>query len=147
MQSSPSKRKQLSPLHKVQFAYNVTDDGEDKDEFSGNNQSCKEVNEDEDDDDEDDDITLQDLVAMETMDDADELDMTSENSLRDEDEIYEPATERSLSQTEDSPIMSSKLLKGKDELNDKRLAGSNVLHHINTSLESYRKAMLNLSGK
>ena len=59
---------------------------EDEESVSISNQSSRMGHE--GDDEEEDDITLQDLVAMETMDDADELDITSENSLQSENELY-----------------------------------------------------------
>ena len=60
---------------------------EDEESVSISNQSSRMGHE--GDDEEEDDITLQDLVAMETMDDADELDITSENSLQSEHELYQ----------------------------------------------------------
>ena len=149
---SPSKRKQRSPRYQVPFMHNNTDDAEDEVSFSMSNHSSREVHDDEDE--EEDDITLQDLVAMETMDDADELDINSENSLRDEDELYEHAVGTGILRTEDSSVNASKAINGvngTDGFSVRRFAGSNVGCHLITSptnpLESYRNAMLHMSGK
>lgn len=77
IQSSPSKRKEHSPEHQIETDKAIGDDSTELHGFD-----------DEEDEDED-DITLQDLVAMETMDDADELDMNSENSLQNDSDSFD----------------------------------------------------------
>ena len=105
--------------------------------------------------DEDDDITLQDLVAMETMDDADELDINSDNSFQNESEIYRRTNVHSMLSNECSSMNSRKSLTGAniDEgFAPRRYFGgtnieSQLIHSPSSPLQSYRNAMKHITGK
>ena len=99
----------------------------------------------EDDDDEEDDITLQDLVALETMDDADELDMNSEPSLQNDSESYDNSNSSQL-------IARKSNLSGNPIGVSSRIATNFRTEHfgtqrIGTSLQSYPNALNYSTGK
>ena len=107
--------------------------------------------EEEEDEEEEDDITLQDLVAMETMDDADELDMNSETSLQNSSESFENSRS---SQSMDRKNISSGLASSPRRAQNFRTQhfGSQQMGlppNIESipPLQSYRNAMIHISGK
>ena len=132
-QSSPTKRKGRSPEHRIETLDKIDDDSSDLHRFE------------EDDDDEEDDITLQDLVALETMDDADELDMNSEPSLQNDSESFENSN-------------SSQIMARKTSISGNQIGVSSGIttsfrtehfgiQHLGTSLQSYPNALNHTKGK
>ena len=141
-----SKRKQRSPKYQVSPSINFRETTEDTELLSLGDQSSKEVNECEED--EDDDITLQDLVAMETMDDADELDINSDNSFQN-DSVH------NMLRNECSSMDSTKSLPeaNSDEgfAPQRYFSGTNMesqfIHSSSSPLQSYRNTMKHITGK
>ena len=105
------------------------------------------MHESEEEEEEEDDITLQDLVAMETMDDADELDMNSDNSFQNESEIYRDTNQlrndcSSINDTKNVPhAFAPRRYFGVSNI------GPELIHSPRSPLQSYRNAMKHMTGK
>ena len=147
--SSPSKRRQRGLQHPAQFPTNNSMTIEDDVPMSISNQSSKPANEEDDDD-----ITLQDLVAMETMDDADELDINSENSFQSQGELDEHGNVTGISRIQSNPMNSLKTLTRvhtEDNFTARHFGGTIAPQFIRSPtggpLESYRNAMLHMKGR
>ena len=97
-------------------------------------------------DEEEDDITLQDLVAMETMDDADELDMNSETSLQNSSESFENSRSSQPMDRKDISSGIASSLRAAQNFRTQHF-GSQQNMQSNSPLQSYRNAITHMTGK
>lgn len=137
IQSSPIKRKGNSPEHRIEINDKTVDD------------ELQLHGLDDEDDDEEDDITLQDLVALETMDDADELDMNSEPSLQNDSDTFDNSNS--------SQVMARKTnASAHQEIEPSKMGPNFRTQHFGsqhigltskTSLQSYQNTFIHTTGK